>query len=68
MLGFSSEAAIFFYVGLTSAYDLNNWDYIRLDFVGIAFVIIIVGRFAAIYITYMLFSCCTKNSKLLTCK
>ena len=65
MLGFASEAATFCYVGLTTGVRLypsaENVEFIPINFIIIAFFIIIVGRFAAIYITYMLFTCKNKN-------
>lgn len=68
MLGFAAEAATFAYVGLTTAVKLIDLDYIPIEFIGIEFIIIIVGRFAAVFIAYTMCSCCSKKKTRLSCK
>lgn len=65
MLGFASEAATFCYVGLTTGVRLVSVEFIPIKFIIIAFFIIIVGRFVAIYFSYMLLTCKNRN---LSCK
>ena len=62
MLGFGAEAVTFCYVGLTTGAYLNDLDFIPLEFIGIEFAIIIVGRFLAVYMAYAFFSCCSKKA------
>lgn len=50
-----AEAIVFAYVGITAAYQWQNFER-DLIFVGICFFIVIIGRFAAIYTTYFIFS------------
>ena len=52
-----SEAAVFIYVGIIFSYNYYLYP-ICWPFVGVMFFIVIIGRFAAVYLSYALFMCC----------
>jgi hypothetical protein len=55
-LGYISEAIVFGYVGLTSCYNYLNYEF-SWQFVLAEFFIVVVGRIAAIFLSYYIFIC-----------
>lgn len=60
-LGYMAEATVFGYVGIVSAQTLRHAPF-SWQFVLAMFFIVIIGRFGAVFISYGLFSLCTKNN------
>ena len=64
-LGYIAEAIVFGYIGLSFLvyyHEAFSWKFIVAEL-----IIVVVGRFAAVYISYYLFACCPgKNFNLLT--
>ena len=52
-----AEATVFGFVGVISAKELTTKHYC-IEFAAMMFVVVIVGRFAAVYTSYYIFSCC----------
>lgn len=61
-LGFVAEAVVFGYVGITAAYEWQQYER-DLKFVVFGFFVVIIGRFGAIYLTYYMFSCCPGDKR-----
>jgi NhaP-type Na+/H+ or K+/H+ antiporter len=59
-LGYMAEATVFGYVGIVSAQTLRHAPF-SWQFVLAMFFIVIIGRFGAVFISYGIFWCCTKN-------
>lgn len=56
-LGYIAEGTVFIYLGVSSIFYL--WfKPISWPFIGVMIIIVIVGRFMAVYISYYIFSCC----------
>ena len=56
-MGYMAEATVFGFVGIISAKELTS-KYYCIEFAALMFVVVIVGRFAAVYTSYFVFSCC----------
>ena len=59
-MGYMAEATVFGYVGIVSAQTMHYSPTSWLLILGM-FFIVIIGRFSAVFISYGLFSLCSKN-------
>jgi NhaP-type Na+/H+ or K+/H+ antiporter len=53
-LGYIAEGAVFIYLGISSVFYLV-FKSISWEFIGVMIVIVIVGRFAAVFLSYLIF-------------
>ena len=60
-LGYFAEAIVFAFIGISASFYEMHYQ-VSWQFIGAEFVIIMVGRFLAIYISYFLFSFCDKSA------
>ena len=61
-LGYIAEALVFGYVGITSVYSFKHQEF-SWQFIVAEFFIVIIGRTAAIFLSYYVFACCPCGSK-----
>ena len=61
-MGYLAEALVFGYVGIISANNYSSKP-VSWTFVLAEFIIVIVGRYAAVFLAYYIFSCCPGNKE-----